>query len=102
MSNVKSASAPGRARTPLARWDDAKSAHPDLVWWSRLDTRYQVEVQRRTRLSGTLCLFERSGELVHSRPVSLTLGARFGPDIDDVWRWQQMAEAIADRRPAPR
>ena len=101
MDSAKSTSRLGRKLVPLASWDDATSSHADLVWWSRLDTRYQVEVQRRTRLSGTLCVFERSGVLVHSRPVSLTFGAQFGPDIDDVWRWQRMAEAIADGHSKP-
>lgn len=88
---------PTPEQAPLAHWDDARSEHPNLVWWSRLDGRYQVEVQRRTRSSGTLCVFERLGALARAWPVTLTFGARFGPDIEDVWRWQRMAEAFSDR-----
>ena len=31
---------------PLAVWSDDQSSSEALVWWTRLDSRWQVEVQR--------------------------------------------------------
>jgi hypothetical protein len=85
--------------TPLATWDDDKSRHNELVWWTRLDDRYQVEVQRLYEANrGRLCIFDREQDmaLIHNEEVTLMYGAVFGPDVDDVNTWQQRVLQVID------
>lgn len=86
---------------PLATWDDNNSSHPDLVWWSRLDGRYQVEVHQTGGYYGILYIFDhQNGDaLIHSEQVGLAYGARFGPDVDDVSTWQEKAIEVVDNLP---
>jgi len=84
---------------PLAAWDDDNSSHPSLVWWSRLDGRYLVEVHRTGNYSATLYIFDHhNGDaLIHREEnIGLAYGARFGPDVDDVSLWQEKAAEVVD------
>lgn len=88
---------------PLAKWDDDNSSHPKLVWWSRLDDRYQIEVQRvgegsENGYSGTLVVFDHldNSKKLLSEQVGLAYGAAFGPDIDDVSTWQERVISFID------
>lgn len=87
--------------TPLAVWDNNDSSHPQLVWWTRLDQRWQVEVQRVNDYNATLCVFDHTHDntLRHSEPVGLAYGAIMGPDVDDVRTWQESAIAFVDSLP---
>lgn len=90
----------GVAEGPLAAWDDDRSEHRLLVWWSRLDGRYLVEVDR---IDGTadralLRVFDHADterELLRE-PVRLAYGARFGPDLEDLAAWQSRAVTFVD------
>ena len=84
--------------TPLATWDDNDSKHPLLVWWTRLDKRWQIEVQRIDDYNATLCIFDHTNQdaLIHSEPEGLSYGALFGPDVGDVAFWQDKAIKIVD------
>ena len=84
--------------TPLATWSNDASAHPNLVWWARLDDRWQIEVQRTADYLATLCVFDHADNdvLVHSESVGLSYGAIFGPDVADVALWQDKALAYVD------
>lgn len=93
---------------PLARWETEEiTDHGRLVWWSRLDGRYQVEVHRLDEnlakqlgvsmpdqetagYRGVLCIFDHAEEdkLLGLERVGLSYGAIFGPDIMDVQEWQ--------------
>lgn len=90
------------AARPLARWDDGASVHADLVWWSRLDARWQVEVHRLRSYRGELVVFDhRDGDRVAlRREVGLSFDARFGPDVADVAEWQTLVAAFVDRSAA--
>ncbi len=88
---------PGLDRAPLAAWNDAEASHPDLIWWSRLDKRYQVECHRTGRRTGILCIFAREGKLLKTFAVQLRLGPHHGVPIEDLWAWQKRAEEFADR-----
>lgn len=86
----------------LADWDDDHFRHPELVWWSRLDGRWQVEVQRRPEeYTATLAIFDHNdgNKLVHEEQVGLAYNAQFGPDVADVADWQVKAIEFADSRP---
>lgn len=86
---------------PLANWDDDDSSHPDLVWWSRLDGRYQVEVHRTGSHSGVLLIFDHQDgdKLIHQEDVGLYYGAIFGPDFADVAEWQEKTIRVIDNLP---
>ena len=83
----------------LASWEDNTGAtDPQLIWWSRLDGRYQVEVQRSGERSAMLVIFDHAnqGALVHQENTELLYGARFGPDVQDVERWKERAVHVID------
>lgn len=89
---------------PLAVWSDDQSSSEALVWWTRLDSQWQVEVQRTGPYQAVLCIFDHANEdhLVHQEPVSLAYDAVVGPDMDDVMFWQEKAIGYVDSRPAPK
>jgi len=83
---------------PLATWTDDASRHPLLVWWSRLDNRYQIEVQRTGQGTANLCIFDHNEgdkELL-CEPTGLMYDALFGPDVDDVSKWQDRGVQFVD------
>jgi hypothetical protein len=86
---------------PLANWDDEQSSHPELVWWSRLDNKYQIEVHRKGERAARLVIFDHSNndKMLKGFDVGLSYGAIFGPDIDDVSAWQDMAVNFIDSLP---
>ncbi len=85
-----------------------------VVWWTRVDRRYQVEVHRigdepesamqvyiegdGLVFQGMLNVFDHhdSDALVHSEPVGVSFGAPMGADVADVQRWEQIALAVVD------
>ncbi|MDP3988319.1 MAG: hypothetical protein Q8P80_04210 [Candidatus Levybacteria bacterium] len=81
---------------PLADWNKKDgSKHPLLVFWEKVDDRYQVEVQRvgegsETGCSGMLVVFdhEQDNWLLLQEKVGLAYGAPFGPDVADVDGWE--------------
>ena len=83
---------------PLATWEDDESTHEKLVWWSRLDKRWQVEVQRIDAYTANLVIFDHDNEnrLLHQEIVGLQYGATFGPDIEDIEFWAQRVMSIVD------
>jgi len=88
---------------PLANWDDDKSLHPQLVWWNKLDERYQVEVQRigegsESGYRGTFFVFDHQekNKMLLGEKVGLSYQARFGPDVQDVSDWQDRAAKFVD------
>ncbi|OGN10828.1 MAG: hypothetical protein A3B91_03520 [Candidatus Yanofskybacteria bacterium RIFCSPHIGHO2_02_FULL_41_29] len=87
--------------TPLANWDDDQSSHPELVWWSRLDNKYQIEVHRKGARVAKLVIFDHgdNDKMLKSFDVGLSYGAIFGPDTDDVSTWQAMAIEFVDSLP---
>ena len=85
---------------PLANWDDKNSTHELLVWWSRLDERFQIEVQRTgsDMYQGMLYIFDHffANKIVYSQSVSLMYGAVFGADVDDVQYWMDLSCRVVD------
>ena len=83
---------------PLAVWEDDNSSHTDLVWWVRLDDRYQIEVHRIGEYKGILCIFDHDSKdaLLYIEEVVLSYNALFGPDISDVGEWQKKVVEFVD------
>jgi hypothetical protein len=81
---------------PLGGWD--YDGHPDIVWASRLDDRYLVEVVRTSERLARLRLFDNkeSPIVLLDESVPLSYGALFGPDVDDVARWQERVMEVVD------
>jgi len=86
--------------TPKARWEDTNKTYSGLIWWAKLDDRYQVEVHSETENMdrGILHIFDHKNEnkLIHSEPVPVAYGARFNPDILDVEEWKEKAIFVVD------
>jgi hypothetical protein len=101
---------------PKAHWETEEiNDTASLVWWSRLDGRYQIEVHQATEdalhalglnrgsdrvYQGILCIFDHDNddELLMAEAVPLSYGAIFGPDVDDVAVWQERVIAFVDSK----
>lgn len=92
---------PNDKRTPMVSWESmGLSEVPGIVWVTKLDGRFQVEVQRKNdEYKGVLCIFDHDANdtLVHAVDVGLSYGARLGPDIDDVLHWESVVIEFVDK-----
>ncbi len=86
---------------PVMPWDSDQPTDGDwVIWWSRLDGRYQVEVihhPERTNM-GLLKIYDHDARdaQIHSQRVSVAYGAVFGPDVSDVGEWKHAAATVID------
>lgn len=69
----------------------------ELVWSSTLDDVYECEVSRTGEYKGQLTV-SKGGETLYTEDVTLSYGAKFGPDVDDVWAWQESCVKFIDGR----
>lgn len=88
---------------PLSDWEEDEDLHAHLVhlvWRTKLDDRYLVEVQglEESNYSGLLAIFdhENDNKLIHVEHTSISYGAPFGPDADDVNFWQSRVIDVVD------
>ena len=65
------------------------------IWTSMLDGRYTVAVHRLAPYRGELTILDGKA-IIHRQEVSLMYGALFGPDVDDVATWQEIATKVVD------
>ncbi|TCJ71202.1 UNVERIFIED_ORG: hypothetical protein EDC92_1309 [Dietzia maris] len=84
---------------PVMDWDSTDATDGDwVVWWSRLDDRYQVEVTRDpdNTSQAKLTIYDRANNdiEVHAEQVGLAYGAVFGPDTGDVDKWTAIALGV--------
>lgn len=70
--------------------------HGNEIWSSLLDRRYVISVNRTAPYRGDLTISD-ADQMLHREPVSLSYDGLFGPDVDDVAHWQQLAVAFVDR-----
>jgi hypothetical protein len=88
------------SQRPIMDWESQEPFKDNVVWWTRLDGRYQIEVQRKGEREGTLFIWDREqgdeAPPVLGRAVDLSYGAIFGPDVEDVAYWEGLALAFAD------
>jgi hypothetical protein len=69
----------------------------NVVWTSTLDGRYEVNVTRTDDYHGELTISE-GNQVLHRKPVGLSYGAIFGPDVAGVADWQRIAVEFVDRQ----
>jgi len=70
----------------------------DIIWEDILDKRYICSVVRINKRGGNLRVVEKgTGRELLNQDVGLMYGAQFGPDIDDVAKWQEICVAVVDR-----
>ena len=77
---------------PLLPWDSPEDAnYPQLVWRSKLDDIYLIEVRHTNGCGGELFVFDQNNndQEIFSMDVDLLYGAILGPDVDDVQEWQE-------------
>lgn len=66
-----------------------------IIWTSTLDGRYTVAVRRLAESRGELTIHD-GDKLLHREEVGLAYGAIFGPDVDDLGKWQDIATKVVD------
>ncbi len=68
-----------------------------LIWSATLDARYACTVDRIDGSSGTLKVTDtHTNTILLEERVSLSYGAMFGPDVDDVQSWQEKIMQCVD------
>lgn len=66
------------------------------IWTNQVDKKYDVYVETgETRYKGFLKI-ELNGKVLHSEPVDISYGAKFGPDAQDVNDWCNKCIAFVD------
>lgn len=96
------------SQRPIMEWESNEpfDSEGKVIWWTRLDKRYQVEVHRKGDGEGTLFIWDREqgtdAPPVYGRAVNLSYDAIFGPDIGDVAAWETVALDFADGKPVIR
>jgi hypothetical protein len=70
----------------------------DYIWEAELDGKYKCTVTRINKRGGNLRVVETTtGRELLDQDVGLLYGAPFGPDIDDVNKWQDICTSVVDR-----
>jgi hypothetical protein len=70
----------------------------EYIWEADLDGKYKCTVTRINKRGGNLRIVETATEReLLNQDVGLMYGAQFGPDIDDVNKWQDICVAVVDR-----
>ncbi|MBB6147190.1 hypothetical protein HNQ77_005184 [Silvibacterium bohemicum] len=67
----------------------------NVAWTSSPDGRYEVNVTRTDDYHGELTISE-GNQVLNRKPVGLSYGAIFGPDVADVTDWQRIAVECVD------
>jgi hypothetical protein len=71
------------------------------VWSSTLDGRYTVKVARTAHYHGELTIADEQNVL-YRQAVGLSYNSLFGPDVDDVATWQEIATKFVDNLQRPK
>lgn len=70
----------------------------EYIWEAELDGKYKCTVTRINKRGGNLRVVESTTEReLLNQDVGLLYGAQFGPDIEDVNKWQDICVAVVDR-----
>jgi hypothetical protein len=70
----------------------------EYIWEADLDGRYKCTVTRINKRGGNLRIVESATDReLLNQDVGLMYGAQFGPDIEDVNKWQDICVAVVDR-----
>ena len=69
----------------------------NIVWKNKLDDKYDVSVERTEQYKGELVIKEGDKELTR-KPVTMVYDAKFGPDVADVYEWENMCVEFIDNQ----
>ena len=70
----------------------------EYIWEAELDGKFKCTVTRINKRGGTLRVENtESGKMLLEQDVGLMYGAQFGPDVEDVDKWQGICVAVVDR-----
>jgi hypothetical protein len=70
----------------------------EYIWGAELDGKYKCTVTRINKRGGNLRIVETATEReLLNQDVGLMYGAQFGPDVEDVAKWQDICVAVVDR-----
>lgn len=85
-------------RKPLSDWDNPFYVAPGVIYSTQLDGRYILEVVRIDQNYGRLLLWDHQKDdaCIMDNEVPLAYGAVFGPDAEDVMKWQDRCAAFVD------
>jgi O-acetyl-ADP-ribose deacetylase (regulator of RNase III) len=68
------------------------------IWEAELDGEYKCTVTRINKRGGNLRVVENTtGRELLNQDVGLLYGAQFGPDVEDVAKWQDICVAVVER-----
>ena len=68
------------------------------IWQAELDGKFKCSVTRINKRGGTLRVEDtESGTTLLEQDVGLMYGAQFGPDVEDVEKWQSICVAVVDK-----
>ena len=68
------------------------------IWEAELDDKYKCTVSRINKRGGTLRVENKeTNAVLLEQDVGLMYGAQFGPDIEDVEKWQSICVAVVDK-----
>ena len=70
----------------------------NIIWESMLDGKFHCLVERINKRGGSLKVYDSGTyEVLLEQDVGLLYGAQFGPDVEDVAKWQSICTAVVDR-----
>jgi len=70
----------------------------ETIWESELDGKFSCSVVRINKRGGNLRVVETAtGRELLNQDVGLMYSAQFGPDVEDVAKWQDICVAVVDR-----
>ena len=70
----------------------------EYIWKAELHDNYKCTVTRINKRGGNLRIVETATEReLLNQDVGLMYGAQFGPDVEDVAKWQDICVAVVDR-----
>jgi len=67
------------------------------VWRNRIDNKYDIFVESKAPYKGDLVIQENKIELLREE-VNISFDAKFGPDIEDVYKWEDRAIEFIDNQ----
>ena len=70
-----------------------------MIWTQTLDRGAYVAQVHRSQTNpgrGQLIVSDATGAVIHTESVLLAYGARFGPDVDDIYAWMERVVDVVD------
>lgn len=77
--------------------EQPEADQPQVIWENTMDGgTWKTQVLRTGSYTGVLQICDKESTLVHQEEVGLAYQALFGPDVDDVAKWEQICIDVVD------